>query len=490
MKTMSEDIRLVLVNYTKNYEIEQLSRMFFKKLSVTVAEKRDRRLKDDLIYIRRGRRGFFIFLNCQSGKGSQWLKVEESSLKEEMQLCIAAYRLYRRITGSGLPWGVLTGVRPVSLMRRLYDRLGDMEKVRKVFSDTYLVSPEKIRLREDVFNVQKPILEGTSFNDFSMYISIPFCPSRCSYCSFVSVSIKSAGHLMQGYVDRLCDEIRYTAKRASECGMNLRTIYMGGGTPTAISRAQLEQVMKTVAECFDLSKVEEYTVEAGRPDCTDREKLEVIKKYGAGRISINPQTLSDNVLKAIGREHSVQDFFDCVKIAREVGFDSINMDLIAGLPEDTVEGFEKSLKGCIELGAENITVHTLTLKRASNLVIKNEEHVYDDVEQMIEKNSMLYDAGYLPYYMYRQKSTVKNLENVGFSQFGHESLYNIYIMEEVQTIISCGAGGVSKVVGKSGEIKRISNFKYPAEYNKDFEAILKRKDEVFDVWQQFGSPKD
>ena len=486
---MSDEIRLILVNYTMNYEIEQLSRMFFKKLSVDIADRRDRSVKNDLIYIRRGRKGFFIFLDCPKGRGRDWLTPEKNGLKEEMQLCIAAYRLYMKVTGEGLPWGVLTGVRPVSLMRRLYARMGDMEKVRKAFSDIYLVSDEKIRLREDVYRIQKPILEGTSFNDFSMYISIPFCPSRCSYCSFVSVSIKSAGHLMQGYVDRLCDEIRYTAKRAKECGMNLRTIYMGGGTPTAISRAQLEQVMKTVAECFDLSRVEEYTVEAGRPDCTDREKLEVIKKYGAGRISINPQTLSDNVLRAIGREHSVRDFFDCVKTAREVGFDSINMDLIAGLPEDTVEGFEKSLRGCIELGAENITVHTLTLKRASNLVIKNEEHVYDDVERMIEKNRMLYDSGYMPYYMYRQKSTVKNLENVGFSQIGHESLYNIYIMEEIQTIISCGAGGVSKVIGKNGEIKRISNFKYPNEYNKDFEAILKRKDEVFDIWQQFGSQK-
>ena len=265
---------------------------------------------------------------------------------------------------------------------------------------------------------------------------------------------------------------------------------MGGGTPTAITAPMLEQVMKTVQECFDLSKVEEYTVEAGRPDCTDMEKLQIIKKYGANRVSINPQTFSDNVLKAIGRNHNHADFLRCVADARQVGFDSINMDLIAGLPEDTVEGFEKSLRGCIELGAENITVHTLTLKRASNLVIRNEEHHYDDVEKMIAKNAILADYGYQPYYMYRQKSTVKNLENVGFSQSGHESLYNIYIMEEIQTIISCGAGGVSKVVGPDGDLKRVYNYKYPQEYIKDFDAILARKDEVFSTCRQFGYRKD
>ncbi len=482
---------LTLVNYPKHYEIEQLSRMFFRGLTVSMPEKRDRSRKGDRIYIRKyGRDGFFLYAEKDGRKESSRIRVEKGPIKEEMQMCIAAYRLLCRVTGERPAWGVLTGVRPVRLMRSLYDKSGDMGRVEKTFSDTYLVSGEKLKLARTVFDVQKPILDSTSFNDFSMYISIPFCPSRCSYCSFVSVSIKSAGHLMQGYVDNLCEEIRYTSKRAAECGLNLRTVYIGGGTPTAISRRQLEQVMKTVAECFDLSRVEEYTVEAGRPDCTDLEKLQVIKKWGADRICINPQTFSDNVLRAIGRAHTTEDFLECVKLARSVGFRTINMDLIAGLPEDTVEGFERSLKGCIRLGAENITVHTLTLKRASNLVINSEEHFYDDVDRMIAKNSLLTQAGYLPYYMYRQKATVKNLENVGFSQKGHESLYNIYIMEEVQTIISCGAGGVSKVIGRNGEIKRISNYKYPAEYIKDFPSIIERKEEVFRTWQQFGSRND
>ena len=483
-------MQLFLVNYDTHYEIEQLSRMFFRQLTVEKLDKTPALPATDYILIEKTDSGFDISVSLGGDAYAAKVVYDAKGPKEEMQLCLGAYRLYEKATGHGLPWGVLTGVRPVRLMRNMYKNEGDLEKVQAMFRENYLVSEEKIDLCTDVFNLQKPVIENGQPKDYSLYISIPFCPSRCSYCSFVSTSIKSAGHLMQGYVDNLCEEIRYTAKKADESGLNLKTIYMGGGTPTAITASMLEQVMKTVRECFDLSKVLEYTVEAGRPDCTDLEKLKIIKKYGANRVSINPQTFQDNVLKAIGRNHSHADFLRCVADARTAGFDSINMDLIAGLPEDTVEGFEHSLRGCIELGAENITVHTLTLKRASNLVIKNEEHHYDDVEKMIAKNSILADYGYKPYYMYRQKSTVKNLENVGFSQSGHESLYNIYIMEEIQTIISCGAGGVSKVVGPNGELKRVYNYKYPHEYIKDFAAIIARKDEVFDTCRQFGYQKD
>ena len=483
-------MQLFLVNYDTHYEIEQLSRMFFRQLTVEKLDKTPALPATDYILIEKTDSGFDISVSLGGNAYAHKVVYDAKGPKEEMQLCLGAYRLYEKATGHGLPWGVLTGVRPVRLMRNMYKNEGDLEKVQAMFRENYLVSEEKIDLCTDVFNLQKPVIENGQPKDYSLYISIPFCPSRCSYCSFVSTSIKSAGHLMQGYVDNLCEEIRYTAKKADESGLNLKTIYMGGGTPTAITAPMLEQVMKTVQECFDLSKVLEYTVEAGRPDCTDLEKLKIIKKYGANRVSINPQTFQDNVLKAIGRNHSHADFLRCVADARTAGFDSINMDLIAGLPEDTVEGFEHSLRGCIELGAENITVHTLTLKRASNLVIKNEEHHYDDVEKMIAKNSILADYGYKPYYMYRQKSTVKNLENVGFSQSGHESLYNIYIMEEIQTIISCGAGGVSKVVGPNGELKRVYNYKYPHEYIKDFAAIIARKDEVFDTCRQFGYQKD
>ena len=483
-------MQLILINYENHYEIEQLTRMFFPKISLVKAESIPSETESDRIIIVKENEKFTIDSTYKEKRIKDLLVIDPNGPKEEMQLCLCAYHIYEQLAERSLPWGVLTGVRPVRLMRNLEKKLGSEEKAVEKFRNEYLVSDEKIKLAQDIFHLQKPVIDSKQPKDYSIYISIPFCPSRCSYCSFVAVSIRSAGHLMQAYVDNLCKEIRYTAKKADEMGLNLKSIYIGGGTPTAISANQLRQVMGTIRECFDLSKILEYTVEAGRPDCTDLEKLQVIKEYGANRVSINPQTFSDNVLKEIGRNHTVADFLRCVKDARKIGFDSINMDLIAGLPEDTVESFERSLRGCIELGAENITVHTLTMKRASNLVIKNEEHRYDDVEKMIAKNKILEEYGYKPYYMYRQKSTVKNLENVGFSQVGHESLYNIYIMEEIQTIISCGAGGVSKVVGPNGELKRVYNYKYPNEYIKDFDAIIARKDEVFDICGQFGFRKD
>ena len=248
--------------------------------------------------------------------------------------------------------------------------------------------------------------------------------------------------------------------------------------------AQLRQLMGTVRDCFDLSTIVEYTVEAGRPDCTDAEKLAVIKEYGATRISINPQTFSDEVLENIGRKHSAQDILDCYAEARAAGHDDINMDLIAGLPGDTVEGFEKSLRQAIALAPENITVHTLTLKRASRIVIEDQkENDYADVAAMLEKCHLLAEAGYRPYYLYRQKNTLQNLENVGWCKPGHEGYYNIYIMEEVQTILSAGAGGSTKLVADGGRrMQRIFNFKYPTEYIQRFDEVLERKKGVADFY--------
>ncbi|MEG1781840.1 MAG: coproporphyrinogen dehydrogenase HemZ [Oscillospiraceae bacterium] len=483
-------MQIFLNNYPDNYEIEQLTRMFFKDTSVSFCKKSPKGTKEDFIYIRQNSKRVAVYSFCNKKRQIAFLPIFSVKREKDFQIGITAYNMYKNALGHGLPWGVLTGIRPVRLMRNLYKEDGILQNVIKKFEDYYMVSPEKTKLCSDIFTLQQPIISKIKPNHFSLYISIPFCPSRCSYCSFVSTSTKNAQGLMEEYVDKLCQEIKYTAKVAERDGLELQTIYMGGGTPTAITAQQLKKVMMTVRQAFDLSKVIEYTVEAGRPDCTDLEKLEIIKEYGADRVSINPQTFSDNVLAAIGRNHTHQDFLDCVETAKKVGFKAINMDLIAGLPEDTVEGFENSLRGCIALGAENITVHTLTLKRASNLVIKDEHHSYEDVGKMIAKNQILTQNGYRPYYMYRQKSTLQNLENVGFSQLGHESLYNIYIMEEIQTIISCGAGGVSKVVGGKGEIERVYNFKYPAEYVKNFQAIINRKDEVFKLCQQFGYPKD
>lgn len=481
---------IALNNYEHNYEIEQLTRMFTRDTEVVFCQIRDKKTTEDFLYLRQNQTRVFICLYYNKVLYKEFLPYLPQKEKNIAQICKIAYTFYTKAFGKTLAWGTLTGVRPVGYMRKLGLNGETLPQVKQKFKDEYLVSEEKIKLCEDIFTLQKPIVEAIKPNDYSLYISIPFCPSRCSYCSFISTPTKNADKLMSAYVVKLCEELEYTAKLCQKAGRNLKTVYIGGGTPTAVSNAQLEDIMATISRNFDLSKVLEYTVEAGRPDCTSRQKLETIKRYGAHRVSINPQTFSNDVLCAIGRKHSHQDFLNCYKEARDVGFRSINTDLIAGLPNDTVESFERSLQGCIDLKAENITVHTLTLKRASSLNTNAQQYRYCDVSQMLAKNKLLLEHGYLPYYMYRQKATLQSLENVGFSQPYHESLYNIYIMEEIGTIISCGAGAVSKIIGTQGEIKRVYNYKHPTEYVSDFSQILNRKDEVYNLWQQFGFQND
>lgn len=481
---------IVINNLASHYEAEQLVRMFCKDISVKFGKRKEFSGGEDYLYIRQNSKKIFIALKYKDKLYTGFSPLNEDKNKMQLDMCRKIYDFCCAAFDKKLKWGLLTGVRPVRLMRNLYKENKDIDKTVNIFKEDFSVSDEKIDLCKKIFLLQKDIIESAKIKDYSLYISIPFCPSRCSYCSFVSLPSKNAHKLMEQYVEKLCKEIRYTALIAEKENLNLKSIYIGGGTPTAVSAGQLKQIMQTVKDSFDLSKVLEYTVEAGRPDCTDYEKLFIIKQMGANRVSINPQTFSDEVLKAIGRKHTHQDFIDCYNTAKQIGFDSINTDLIAGLPLETVESFEKALMGCIQLKAENITVHTLTLKRASNIVMTRQNNSYSDVGKMIEKCGILKDYGYSPYYMYRQKSTLQSLENVGYSLNNHESLYNIYIMEEIQSIISCGAGGVSKVVGPKGEIKRVYNYKYPAEYVRDFDNILKRKDEVIEICRQFGFPKD
>ena len=364
------------------------------------------------------------------------------------------------------------------------------EAIAEKFLGHFACTPEKFKLALGIADLQRPVLDAADPMDCSIYAGIPFCPSRCSYCSFVSRTVgdKATRALVQPYVDKLCRELTAIRETADRCGLRIRTFYIGGGTPTALSAAQLEQLMSHIARTFDLAALDEYTVEAGRPDCTDAEKLCIIKQYGATRISINPQTFSDEVLRNIGRRHTAQDIIDCFAAARAAGHTNINMDLIAGLPGDTVEGFTASLRQAIALDPENITVHTLTLKRASNLVVEHRAAAYDDVSAMLESCRELADAGYRPYYMYRQKGTLQNLENIGWAKPGCECLYNIYIMEEIHTILSAGAGGSTKLVipgQRRGKIERIFNFKYPTEYIDRFEEILARKQGVEDFYARY-----
>ena len=468
------------------YEPENIARMFFAGAHLTKTPVRG----EDMVLVRGTATRLAVGVRLNGVCTVEVHPAPSEAGEREFAVTSYLYQMLTRVTGKRQPWGMMTGVRPVRIIHDHRTAGKTEQEIEQLFLDHFDCSQQKFELARQIADLQRPILAKHDPMDYSLYIGIPFCPSRCSYCSFVSLSTQRDTRLMQPYVDSLCREVEAIKAQAEGCGLRIKTIYIGGGTPTALSAEQLRQLMGTVRSCFDLNALEEYTVEAGRPDCTDREKLEVLKEYGATRISINPQTFSDEVLRRIGRRHTAQDILDCFKTAREVGHTNINMDLIAGLPGDTVEGFEKSLNQAIALSPENITVHTLTLKRASNLVIQNAQDDYGDVAAMLDKCEALAQAGYRPYYLYRQKNTLQNLENTGWCKPGYEGLYNIYIMEEVHSILSAGAGGSTKLCQPGGtRIERIFNYKYPAEYISGFDTILKRKEGIGEFYAGYLDPK-
>ncbi len=475
-------MKIYIEGLASGYDVEHLVRLFFP-LAPLAAQQPDETEDSVCAYFGPDEMKAVLMQNgvCSTKTAS----MPQNGEKEDQALAGLVYDLLREKTGIRPPWGKLTGVRPVRLIHDARARGESEQEIADRFLKHFDCTPQKFEMIRSIANVQEQILEkGRGDRYYSLYIGIPFCPSRCSYCSFVSCNLDRDRKLVQPYVDALCQEVRAIRDQAQHNKMHLCSIYIGGGTPTSLSAAQLRQLMETVRECFDLSDLLEYTVEAGRPDCTDAEKLAVIKELGATRISINPQTFSDQVLANIGRKHSAEDIVRCYEQAREIGHKDINMDLIAGLPGDTVEGFEASLRRAIALDPENITVHTLTLKRASRIMIEGQaDQEYADVAAMLEKCSLLVEAGYIPYYLYRQKNTLQNLENVGWCKPGHEGYYNIYIMEEVHAILSAGAGGSTKLVGP-GVIQRIFNYKYPQEYIQRFDEVLERKKGVTAFYEQ------
>lgn len=470
---------------SSTYEVEHLTRIFFPGAQLLTAPPTRAQAKT-LVRARVNHSRLFVGVRTQNGR---WGRTAPLSLQKEdieYALCCLVFELLQKVTGLTPPWGMMTGVRPVRIIHDQRQNGANEKEIQDLFLNHYRCTPAKFNLVRDIADLQKPIITSSGPLDYSLYIGIPFCPSRCSYCSFVSLSVERQKKHMQPYVDALCKELEAFKQQADACGLNLRTIYIGGGTPTSLSAQQLRQLMGKVRQLYDLSRVDEYTVEAGRPDCTDAEKLAVLKEYGATRISINPQTFNDDVLARIGRKHTAQDILQCFAAARAVGHTNINMDLIAGLPGDTVESFEQSLKQAIALNPENITVHTLTLKRASNLVIEQRHEDYADVAAMLEKCTALAQAGYLPYYLYRQKNTLQNLENTGWCKPGYEGLYNIFIMEEVHSILSAGAGGSTKLRQPHGSlIQRIFNYKYPQDYLDGFQTVLERKKGVTEFYARY-----
>ena len=387
-------------------------------------------------------------------------------------------------------WGILTGVRPSKLMSNLINIYGENGAV-DYFTEKLYVSEEKAKLTLEIQKAQRHITALSEPNSISLYVSVPFCPSRCTYCSFVSHSVTSPSlkKKIPVYVDLMCEEIRHTGRLINELGLKLLSVYWGGGTPTALDEEALENIFKAIENSCDLRDVKEYTVEAGRPDTVYREKLSVLKNHGVSRISINPQTFNDEVLAAIGRRHTSEQTVNAYNLAREMGFDNINGDLIASLPKDTPKSFRESVKRATEMGFESITVHTLAKKRSSDLAAGKSEitdTVKTTAEMLKTAETLLRNAEYHPYYMYRQSKSAGNFENVGYSKKGKESLYNIFMMEEIHSVFAVGGGAVTKLKEPHGSyIERVYNFKYPYEYISRFGETLERKNRIPEFYETY-----
>lgn len=479
-------MNLYVKNHNFHFELENLTRLFFPNEKITVI--RDfSEPQPPYIYTEVSDK---ITISVKIGSFDKTETAPKGRTDDDNELVSAQllYKLLCDFTGLTQPWGILTGVRPVKLLRRLAEESNEEQSVKK-FENDFFVSNEKIALSRETEHNERKILELSRPESFSLYVGIPFCPSRCSYCSFVMASIERAKKLIEPYTKLLCEEIKRTAEIANKLGLRLETVYFGGGTPTTLSAEQLDTVLKTVNKSFDMSTCREFTVEAGRPDTIDSAKLFALKENKVDRISINPQTTNDEVLKTIGRKHTAQQFFDAFELARKCGFENINTDLIAGLPTDTPQSFKNSLDSIVKLNAECITVHTLCMKRASRLttegVTLDLQQARDAREMLAYTQNILGQNGYIPYYMYRQSRMVGNLENVGWSKKGFESLYNVYVMDETHTILACGSGGVTKLKRNNPDyLERIFNFKYPYEYIDRFDELIQRKSGIMQFYGQ------
>ena len=375
----------------------------------------------------------------------------------------------QKLTGITPPWGMLTGVRPDKPVTWALAEGKTAEQARTMLEQRYFVTPSRSELALETGAQAFRAARGLGPNDIAVYIGIPFCPTRCAYCSFVSHSVEKSFSLVPPYVDALIAEIRSGGEMVRRQGLTCRAFYMGGGTPTTLTAQQMDAVLAAFEESFDLSHCDEITVEAGRPDTITPEKLAVLKAHNVDRVSVNPQTMEDHVLRAIGRRHTADELSRAMEIVDKYNFKHVNMDLIAGLPEDSPEGFRRSLDACIAFGTDNVTVHTLALKKGSRILTEGlRVPTQEAVAEMLDYAApTLRSAGFSPYYLYRQKYMSGSFENIGWCKSGAECLYNIYIMSELCSILSFGAGGSTKMVEPGiNHIERVFNLKYPKEYTE------------------------
>ena len=425
-----------------------------------------------------------ITMDGKTATASRRLKASEETVRSRRRALQQSYYLAATQLLPSVPaWGALAGVRPTKITTKHMLAGGTAQSAQNLLRDVYYVTPERRELAVDCSISTVKAVEMLEPTDLSLYIGIPFCPTRCAYCSFVSRTIGKRTELLEPYLAALMQEMEVTGKLLANSGRKVRTIYIGGGTPTTLSEAQLCRLMDAVRDSFDLSRCIEFTVEGGRPDTLDAGKLRAIREHGADRMSINPQTMIDSVLRASGRPHRAEDVLRSYGEAVDAGFDAINMDLIAGLPTDTVDGFCQSLDQVAALNPANITVHTLALKKGADLFEKRVAlpSAQEVTEMVAYANDTLRRLGYKPYYLYRQKYMSGSFENVGWSRDGLDCLYNIYMMEEIHTILSLGGGGMNKVNFPDGSLKRFHNPKFPEQYIEMIDDVLAQKKELFDL---------
>ncbi len=471
-------MELKLTGHEDLYAVEQLCMALFGKDGQAHVESRLHRGDTWLTAVTT------VTANGKKSRAARRLKASQETVRLrrrilQQSLYLAALSHLEQVP----PWGALAGVRPTKITTKHLLEGGTEASARRLLKDTYYVTPERITLAVDCSRSTVHAHSLMDKDDVSLYVGIPFCPTRCAYCSFVSRSIGKRTDLLDPYLQALYQELEITGKLLKQSGKRVRSVYIGGGTPTTLSTQQMAQLLDEIKATVDLDRCLEFTVEGGRPDTLDGEKLRTIRAHGADRMSINPQSMEDSVLRACGRPHTAEDVLRSYRLAVAAGFQDINMDLIAGLPADTFDGFCRSLDAVASLKPSNITVHTLALKKGADLF---EQKValpdMEEVTRMVEyANHTLRALGYKPYYLYRQKYMSGSFENVGWSRDNRDCLYNIYMMEELHSIVSLGGGGMNKVNLPDGTLQRFHNPKFPEEYIRQINDVLKQKEELFEL---------
>ena len=469
-------MNLTLIGHEDRYAVEQLQMALFPENPEGSAVSALFRGKTWLTATAK------ITLNGKTVSAARRLKADEETVRLRRRILQQSYYLAAvQLLDRKPAWGALAGVRPTKITTKHLLEGGTPASADRLMRDVYYVTAERRQLAVDCSESTVKAVSLMDKDDLSVYVGIPFCPTRCSYCSFVSRTVGKKTDLLDKYLAALEREIQVTARLMKESGKHLLTLYIGGGTPSILSTPQMIHLLDTLRESFDFSRCIEFTVEGGRPDTLDLEKLRAIREHGADRMSINPQTMEDSVLRACGRPHTGADVIRAYRQAEEAGFSAINMDLIAGLPTDDFDGFRRSLDAVASLNPANITVHTLALKKGADLFEKREGlSTAEEVSRMVDySNAALRSLSYKPYYLYRQKYMSGSFENVGWSREGLDCLYNIYMMEELHTIVSLGGGGMNKVNLPDGTLQRFHNPKFPEQYIEMIDSVCRQKEELF-----------